>query len=553
MENIATQKLSFEKLIRKDIIGDYKSCKLETLYAYRKGSKESIILFAKLQFSKVEYIENSTQHFLGDIKQKIDKNTTYVFGLDIVNLRLNEGKEFYEALREDNWTQHKKMVIDIGILEEQSPKYIKADGIHVKGSDKIASSFLLGLHSTHNNINNGAYIIEFARNKKSAFDLIFKNTPLQLLKHIQKQLNRYSNIVIEGFLDKIGNIIIELPIEVLTLNRLEQDCKISVQFPQWITPQPDIDLIFQTSPIDGLQDIVLQKLPEDRIIRFRNNHLPTKVSLYDRNRDMIIATSNNCEYERPLAGKSTRITIFDRSMRTIKIDGEEHKIGPSFSSATNTDFSYKDWVQLRKQRTHIKKNEKKLFSKEYTKALNENYIEIEHTKAIKDVIALMNKHGQHGIYLIDPYIEPEYVLKTFYRCTHGNVSMKILGDKKGLETVFENTWRASAKLYMKNYSNHFGMNLEFRIGYEVNNYKLHDRFLIFPYSNLEKRPVAWSLGTSLNSFGKNFHLLHKVNNGKAILDKFNELWAKVQNDNCLIFKHKSSVLNQISSSTDSIN
>lgn len=78
------------------------------------------------------------------------------------------------------------------------------------------------------------------------------------------------------------------------------------------------------------------------------------------------------------------------------------------------------------------------------------------------------------------------------------------------------------------------INLEFRTTRNVNNGKFHDRFIIFPHT--QQGTLAWSLGTSVNGFGKSHHILQKVTDGQMIADAFDEFWQSLQNDEYLIWR-----------------
>ena len=45
----------------------------------------------------------------------------------------------------------------------------------------------------------------------------------------------------------------------------------------------------------------------------------------------------------------------------------------------------------------------------------------------------------------------------------------------------------------------------------------------------------WSLGTSVNSFGKKHQILQQVSNPRYILDDFEELWAALEDGSCQIW------------------
>jgi hypothetical protein len=84
--------------------------------------------------------------------------------------------------------------------------------------------------------------------------------------------------------------------------------------------------------------------------------------------------------------------------------------------------------------------------------------------------------------------------------------------------------------------NNYGINLEFRMQHSQYGWTFHDRFLIFPGSK-ETRPKVYSLGTSVNSLGFSHHILQEISHPQRVIDAFEELWEKLNNEDCLIWKY----------------
>jgi hypothetical protein len=82
--------------------------------------------------------------------------------------------------------------------------------------------------------------------------------------------------------------------------------------------------------------------------------------------------------------------------------------------------------------------------------------------------------------------------------------------------------------------NSFGLQLEFRSRYGGAGWGFHDRFIIFPRAH--GSALAWSLGTSINSFGDEHHILQKVLHGEPIAQAFEDLWGRLQDEKYLIWK-----------------
>jgi hypothetical protein len=77
------------------------------------------------------------------------------------------------------------------------------------------------------------------------------------------------------------------------------------------------------------------------------------------------------------------------------------------------------------------------------------------------------------------------------------------------------------------------LRLEFRIREGSAGWPFHDPFLIFP-SDIGPA-TAWSLGTSVNSFGQRHHILQKVADGELIRQAFLELWDELSGSDYLVW------------------
>ena len=212
----------------------------------------------------------------------------------------------------------------------------------------------------------------------------------------------------------------------------------------------------------------------------------------------------------------------------------------------------------------------------------------EHGKSegLADLRRLIKENGRYGVYLWDPYLTFEEIINTLFYCPFEGVELRALGAvNKKVRTIYSNDsiknkiGSISEKINLildselsvedssnlissirgdlddiEEYSNsddeHFineqknnflnlnsnfkGLNLEFRV---QKGKGAHDRFLIFPgNSKTYHQPKVYSLGTSLNSFGKNYHILQEVLHPQAVLYEFNKIWDESKGN--IIWKHQ---------------
>ena len=151
-------------------------------------------------------------------------------------------------------------------------------------------------------------------------------------------------------------------------------------------------------------------------------------------------------------------------------------------------------------------------------------------RALEDLRWLITQHGDLGVWLWDPYLDPQSVLDSLFRNKNAGSQMRALArvkcDKRGdyireFETLN---------------SNFLGLDIEFRSAHGRNGWHFHDRFLIFPKSGATG-PKAWSLGASVNGLGIQHHILQQVDNAQLVASAFEKLWDSVSGPENLIWKY----------------
>jgi len=164
---------------------------------------------------------------------------------------------------------------------------------------------------------------------------------------------------------------------------------------------------------------------------------------------------------------------------------------------------------------------------------------IEHKRALEDIRALINVHGVNGAWLWDPFLSADDIMDTLVYCIHARVDLRALGGGQRYrnfgdghpDPVLEQ--RSILDSIQSNWS---GLRLEYRMRRGQYGWGFHDRFLIFPGE--ESGALAWSLGTSVNSLGKEHHILQQVDDGQLIMDEFLELWDELDHSECVVWKRQ---------------
>lgn len=155
----------------------------------------------------------------------------------------------------------------------------------------------------------------------------------------------------------------------------------------------------------------------------------------------------------------------------------------------------------------------------------------ERARALNDLRLLIAWHGETGVDLWDPYLDSSDILQTLFWSRSANAPLRALSDGRdpprnlGHETSAEPkptfVVRQRDRL-SRDAGNREGLRLEYRTRIGPGGWEFHDRFLIFP--NKREGPLAWSLGTSVNSLGKAHHILQRVSNPSLVAGAFEDLW-----------------------------
>jgi hypothetical protein len=188
----------------------------------------------------------------------------------------------------------------------------------------------------------------------------------------------------------------------------------------------------------------------------------------------------------------------------------------------------------------------------------------EHEKALADLRFLISQHGKEGAWLWDPYLTASDVLNTLFHCPHPNADLRALTAGYGppadarepheivprarclwavwpawlagkAEPAPNTTFAQKQRAILEGItSNLLGLKLSFRVKIGPAGWAFHDRFLIFPV--VGRGALAWSLGTSVNSLGKQHHILQQVDDGQLIMQAFLDLWEQLDQPEHLIWK-----------------
>ena len=396
-----------------------------------------------------------------------------------------------------------------------------------------------------NNFKNGSYVVELINQHKSDLSIFFEKP--SALQELTDEILKYLPIDISSLSDRLGNIVFQVPIKAIQTNiSLQADseyleCKIA-----WHPDikQRDLMICGQKEDEDFNQDdfyiVDTLKSLDSCTVPFQHKGAH-RLTIWDSANDLILNSSPPSSFIRTIGFSSN---IMSNEQRVIYHSDGNSSIIPVITHSNASTVGDKlheniDWSKVRiYENNRGKLRESREFVQYNPQGKNK---EVEHNKALKDIRFLINSYGENGAYLWDPYLSPSDIVKTLFHSKFNNSTLRAISSLKEPPTEDKSKTNSVFDKYYSEFESFppemmLGINLQFRSPRNNNGWSFHDRFLIFP--NVGNLPMAWSLGTSVNSFGQEHHILQKCSDARLILDAFNELWGEIDLDECLIWGAK---------------
>lgn len=512
----------FDMLAAQGVIGLYQSCEVTEIFIMTKGDSKFSNLYTIIAFQDKAKTCHS-EKFPGN---KIKYNNNTHIGIKQYELTIPEARIRFENLSNGKGWDEKINNIALRRLPKQFVPF--TDGTPL---NKVLK----------NNIDNGSYVIEFFDEKKNTYGPILDYNTRQRFDNLCTSIAELIPILLTGLPDRIGSVMFQFPITIVDISsraiktwtgttlsfvwhpslKAIPNCHISV------TETLDSNIIgyttedynkldaqdFISGSLDGKTHIVVTRASPTLILStFQGNYI------------------KGINFGMNIVGHETRTFDVDGQIQSVQVKSAER---PRQKQAKE----FNDLIRARLYNAERRRLESSLQFKQYGRNATT------HQEGLADIRKLIERNDQNGAYLWDPFLSSQDLLKTLFYSPTAGVPLRAI---TALSTVKDNTVpretllitrsRYTQELVDSN-SNKYGLDLEFRCKIDHHGWAFHDRFLIFPGSD-ETPAKAYSLGTSVNSFGKEHHILQEVTHPQRIVDAFEELWDKLNNSTCLIWKSR---------------
>jgi hypothetical protein len=504
----------FELLATDGVVGFFNSCEVIEIFGFDE-TKKPFNIFTLITFEHSNQVEKET--LLTDKLQTFLESSSVKWGIIKKIIKVDKALKLHKSLVLNKGYSLNSKVLEVGQLNFSKKQYVQ------KGNFFTAPQLNYVLK---NNFHNGSYLIEGFNEDKSRLDFLFNNP--ERLDDFNEKIKKIIPIRLGNVSDRIGNVIFQFPINIFhvetSLSQSGESLTIDLSFHQELKEKPQLQIIaehqfdnsilnFITQGLDGKNTI---NISTENVVDFKIINKKSNIILYSDNLNAI-------------GNVVTQGTIFTQQNRVFHIDGVKFEVQAGSQSNFNVGQidkgNFRKWAlnRIYDQELNALENSKSFI--QYFGGTGED------KKALIDIQSLIQRYGNHGVYIWDPYLSATDIKNTLYHSQYCDVQLKAITGLKQKNNKTE-VIQDMVDAFEEDDKDLLLCNLEVRGRVGASGYDFHDRFIIFP---LEKAKV-WSLGISVNQLGKSHHIFQEVKHSQHILNAFNKLWNELNNEDCLVWK-----------------
>lgn len=452
-----------------------------------------------------------------------------VRSLDSVSLAI-------KALRKDRVWNLSGKPLEVGALRLSAPIFVPPDG-----TDLVPINAIL-----KNNFWNGSHVIRLCDSDKTRLLPFFEDRVR--LQKLSSEIGDWLPVKLTGVIDFLGDIVVQVPVTILQANwdvGSRGDVSVNVAWNVAATPRELVGAARARFDNGLVAASVIESFESSAALSMDIHDQPLETELWDKSSGLLLAATAPTSYIRQVVVSSHFVRPEPRVFTIPKQDAQPDTVRVQVSihqrfvvGHVNVDPAG-DWQG---RRTQLEEAARLSELKEFVQYFGSSVPVSDRARALDDLRYLIRQHGAEGVDLWDPYLSAEDLLQTLFwsntlaaplrAITNGDEAK----DQKSSATGGLTYSDKQRTFLQANCGNALGLNLEFRMRVGPSGWSFHDRFLIFP--NRPDGPLAWSLGTSVNSLGKAHHILQKVSNAALIAGAFETLWSELGERRHLIWSSK---------------
>ncbi|HDR8954984.1 TPA: hypothetical protein QDA82_005375 [Burkholderia vietnamiensis] len=566
--DVARTAQELQRLVAYGVIGLYRSVEVTEILGFQRGQPPTNFLtLAVAEPSEPPASEIPELPFLNQ-ERLVLTGTAWSVGVARYRIPVNALVNTVNHFSQTGEWKAGRAPLQIGTLAAVAPQFVPANSYQELPWNRVLK----------NNFWEGSHVLELFDTSKPHVRFLLSES--RALTSLAELIRPYVSVGIDGLSDRLGNILIQLPVTVISTGvrgSPDGDHTVAVAWHPQVPPRPVrvSAEIYEDFTIEGFDSspVTTSAVP----LKLHSPGGGARTHIWDdQNRVLLGAT--------PVTAFVTSVGL---SVHAVRL-GEQPAARQFLLPETGDQMSPQSVVLKREDRPHIigstpqrprepwRKN--RIFNESLT-ALQERKEFVQYggvagagrAEAFDDIRWLMKEHGAIGVWLWDPFLNADDVLRTLFFCPHDGAELRALtaghqpqSDGRGTKerapapqnrkswwprdihftrlcrkqqspTPPAPSWKdqQAARLEVAKGNCH-GLRLEFRIRKSEAGWSFHDRFIIFPRE--DGPAIAWSLGTSVNSLGRQHHILQKVSNGELIANAFRDLWDKLDAAEYLVWK-----------------
>lgn len=436
--------------------------------------------------------------------------------------------------------------IDIQFIPETDPTGSKT-------SDSTLVPIELALYGS--NFSGGFYLCELFSGKS----FLSKCLSMTDKRKIQAAINKAKlGFDLEKLSDRIGNIVCKIPMDIIDHKpvKLSPERGIVGQFTLKKSCAEPVECLLQiivendnTIIETRVEKMVFFEQGEIKDYCIEPNRYSNRIILSDEKYGIIYYSairdySFGSDYYSTIT--PPQYVIQSTLKRTIVVDEKDIEIDL-------TNIAGIGEVSIEKEIYEIEKRQHKWTTEyEYKHHFFRSFVAGQEKEAIQTVIDICNDRDifwdLKEVWLVDPYLSADDILRTVIYCEKYGISIKCLthiasinGNRETRTEVPENKSLFDATVSKYNeilkraLNKQEDLKLEYRTVAGITGIPFHDRYLILKCDLNKSR--AWSLGISVNSLGKSHHIIQIVQSPMDVIETIDDIWKQSMGDGCLIFKN----------------
>ena len=544
--------VDFHTLIDCGVLNSCNYAEVVQVILLRKKDNVCLNYFTHVLFSS-DFSEEESSVFLTD--RPISINSEYKVLITKEKIARDSVLDILQNAAESQtweWKEDKALLDDVFPIDLQFIP--ETDPTGSKTSDSTLVPIELALYGS--NFSGGYYLCELF----SAKTVLATSLSTDDNRKIQDVINKAKlGFNLESLFDRVGNIMCKIPMDIIRHKpvKLSPERGIAGQFILENSCTEPLECVLQiilesdnTIIETRVEEMVFSEKGEIREYSIDPNRYISRIILADKKSGIIYYSavrdySFGSNYYAMIT--PPQFGIQSSLKRIIVIDGRDKEI-------ELTNIAGIGGVSIDKEIFEIEKRQHKWMTEyEYKHHFFRSFVVGQENEAIQTVIDICNDRDLfwdlEEVWLVDPYLSADDILKTVVYCGKYGISIKCLTHIAAIngnrETRIETTtegeslFEATVSRYNGILKNALGkqkdLKLEYRTVAGMTGISFHDRYLILKCGLNKSR--AWSLGISVNSLGKSHHIIQIVQSPMDVIDTIDTIWNQSLSEECLIFKN----------------